>query len=258
MRKLCSVILGGLLAFSLVSGQAKMGGTSKMSGTSRTGAAGGGFTPLALRFDGNAANALRISSGTFDYNANYTCMGWGRITTDTNAVATILTVGNQSSVNIDILQTTVDGTSLRVSACISGTCTDGTTTSLTVGTWFHWAMVRSGTAMLTLWVDGNSGGSSANDITGRSAQTDINLGRTHCCSDLTTEPWNGRLAAAKCWTSALNEAQIEAEMNNYDAQLASPWGEWYLMADGADSSGNGRNFTVVGSLTVEAGPPISQ
>lgn len=242
-----------LLLILSVFGQGGMG-----PGPGTPHAAGGGFTPLALRFDGNTANALRISSGTFDYNANYTCMGYAQVVTDTNAVATIFIIGNQGTTSLDIVQTTSDGTTLKAAACISGTCANSATFSMTVGTWYHWAVVRSAATALALWVDGNLIGTTTQDITGRSAQTDINLGRTHCCGGVTVEPWNGRIAAAKCWTSAFNEAAIEAEMNNYDAQAASPWGEWYLAADGADSSGNGRNFTVLGTLAVEAGPSISQ
>lgn len=218
------------------------------------------FTPLALRFDGNSSNALRISSGTFDYNSVYTCMAYVRMVTDTNANATIFVVSNQdASPDADFLQTGADGTALYVSGCINGACSNSSTFTLVIDTWYHVAIVRSGVADLALWINGNLISTSTQNITGRSAQTDINIGRTHCCGGFTGEAWNGRIAADKCWNSAFNEAQIEAEMNNYDAITTSNlWGEWYLLSNGTDSSGNGRNFTVIGTLNVEAGPPISQ
>lgn len=256
MKKSYSITLMLILISSLTFSQTKLGGTAKIGG--KANASSSGFNPTALRFDGNSSNALDRTTGLFDYNSTYSCMGYVRIVTDTNATATVFNLGNNSLVSLDTVQTLSNGTSIITGSCNAGTCNQTASSSLTVGQWYHWALVRTSTTNINFYIDGNLVGSSATNVAGRVAQTNLDVGRTNCCSGFTGEPLNGRVAAVKCWTSAFSEAQVEAEMNNYSAIAASPWGVWTLQATGADSSGNGRNFTTIGTLNVESGPPIVQ
>ena len=62
------------------------------------------------------------------------------------------------------------------------------------------------------------------------------------------------------WTAALSQAEIGAERDLDGVARTSNLWAYYSFRDGPqtnDESGNGRTLTAAGTLTAEAGPPVS-
>jgi hypothetical protein len=76
-----------------------------------------------------------------------------------------------------------------------------------------------------------------------------------------SEPFNGRLAYVRVWTTELNQTQIEAEWASATPVItASLWASWPLTdsTDLTDHSGNGRSLTAgTTAVSTEADPPLS-
>lgn len=209
---------------------------------------------MSVRFSGSAAQALRRTADLLSSNAAYTWMAW----LSPSSLASYMTIWNQC-----------DGTFQHFEALelpndsggpLSATLLNNwnfaradSTTHPGTGTWYHVALVRESATALKLYVNGTLEATNTADVTGRAAPTQMEVGQA-----LSNNPWNGRVAAMKAWSAVLTQPQVAAEMAYaFPVVSGSVYGWWPLQVhtDVADKSGNGRNWTVSGTLSTEADPP---
>ena len=197
---------------------------------------------MAVRINGNTSNYLSRALAT-DFNGVGSLSLWGKISVDRDDWSTFVGVASAKA-----LETNSTGTTL--------TFYDGAQNgsyALTVGTWYHLAIVQVTATGFTWYVNGVSQGTNAS---GWNQWTTLQLGRNENYG----EPLNGCIAHVKIWNQALGAAEIAQEM--YTArpqQFMGLWAWWPLFAhtDLVDYSGNGRALTGNGTLTTEDGPPVS-
>lgn len=112
--------------------------------------------------------------------------------------------------------------------------------NLSVGTWYHVALVRNGASHI-LYVNGTQDASFNNDNSFTSAFFVFG-------SNATSSFINGSLEQARAWNAALSQSEIQAEMfSETVVRTANLWASWPLISNGNDVSGNGRNLIVLGS-----------
>ncbi len=210
---------------------------------------------MAVRFDA-ATDELSLTSSPLDYNSPYTWMGWFCIDVDTNAVATFLAVHNDTVNARDFLRTQSDGTSLQLrveQSATTGSSANGS--ALTVGTWYHIAIVRESVSALKLYLNGVLDATNTTNITSRVAATEMQVGLFR-----SSNPLNGRAAYLKSWSVALDAAQVAAEMRAvrplYRLDALHGWWPTRPGERTKDYSGNGRNWTDVGTSDEDA-PPVA-
>lgn len=128
--------------------------------------------------------------------------------------------------------------------------------SMTVGQWYQFGMVRTATTAATLY-HGLLGGSltavSASGL-GANTPTTLRIG----ASVFTNEWLNGRITAFKQWDAALTAAEVSAELRQYSPRRSTNLVRFhpFQIAETTDYSGNGRTLTVTGSPTTEDGPTL--
>lgn len=207
---------------------------------------------MAVRFNGNTANYLSRTSGTLlgiGESDVWTVMLWARW----NGVSgwqNICYIGT----GVLIAAAQINDNKLNLWA------TDGTdgTTSLSANTWYHITVVRSGygangfqaylNGVLEINRASAGGGGVASNY----------IGSWEGGSDAP----DARYAACKIWTVALTADEIASEMRVVRPVRTANLFGWYPMfgatgEQGRDYSGNGYDFTTVGTLTAEDGPPVS-
>lgn len=211
---------------------------------------------MAVRFDANA-DYLRLSSGIFDYNAGYTIMAWAYPVSNPTAQITLFSVANNGS-NLDRLRSNSGGTTWSAQSIVGGTSVNTNGSSVSYGSWQHWALVRRDASNLDTYVNGVLDATSTQSVSGRSAAAQLDIGNTNSASAY----FNGRVFAIKAWNVALTAAEIQEEMRTIrPVRLANLWG-WWPGRPGSgerakDYSGNGRSLTEGGTLTDEDAGPIS-
>lgn len=197
---------------------------------------------MGTRYDGNSANNLQKAI-TFGTDIGAVCF-WGKISTDRNTWSSFCQVGSGSD---GIILLGADGTTLGIWHTGNGHITG---TNLTVGTWYHLALVTNGTSHI-LYLNGVQDVS----VTFNAGNwTQVWLG-----TDGFGEPLNGVIAAVKAWNTNLTQAQVQTEMRQYaPMNFASLVGFWPSLPGGrtVDYSTAGNTFTQNGTLADEEGPPI--
>lgn len=212
---------------------------------------------MAVRFNGTASNRLTISSAPLDANSAYTICGWLYVSASTGANAVIFNLGSDGN-NRDQVRISSSGTSFSAAAAVGGAGGAGSgTAAVSVGSWYHVALVRESATSLKLYVNGSLDVTRTTDVSARAATTTMN-----CGVEFTVSPLNGRLAFAKAWSVSLTAAEVVQELQlGRPSRLASLYG-WWPMLNGSgertrDYSGNAHDWAEVGTLTDEDPPPVA-
>lgn len=219
---------------------------------------------MAIRFDA-ATDRLVRTSGLLNYNAAYTRMAWVYAVSGaggTSYMDVFASLANASDYmpGLDELAFgDVAGGPFSISVWNgSWSGSDGSTATQN-GTWYHVALVRESASLLRLYVNGTSEATVSANVSGRGASVREEIG---AMSTNNYNPLNGRIAAIKEYSAALAQDEIRQEMRQYlPGRTASLWkftpGVERSVSDAIlDYSGNGRNWTQGGTLSLEDGPPI--
>jgi hypothetical protein len=208
---------------------------------------------MALRFDATGDSLTR--SGNNPSITAFTIMCWAKISTDRNAYSCILCIGTTNDGNLYYLGTGSDGTTLLM----YNPANDGPNgTNLTVGTWYHVALVCDGTSTGNLRAYLNGVLNSTHN--GHNGPTNAMM---RFGNNFYTEFFNGCVAAVKVYSAALSADRILQERLYYTPVHTTNLQSWTPLmhptagSNGTDFSGSAFNFTVNGTLTVEDGPPIA-
>ena len=134
------------------------------------------------------------------------------------------------------------------SCATGGVAVETTPTTRTVNTWIHVTIVRSAANATLVMISGKQQGSIVKDLTAAS------LTKEYIGND-TFSSGNLAIAYARQWSAELSLDEVAIEMQATSAvRTADLWGDWPFTSTILDVSGNGRNWTQVGSATFVAGP----
>jgi len=200
---------------------------------------------MAIRFNasGESLSRSRLAGAK-------TVMAWIYISTDRNDYTAFFGMGSN-----EIVATTGTGTTLLF---YDGSI-ETTGTNLTAGTWYHLAYSSQGDGINDDWAVYLNGATDMS-ATGRSlASTGTNM---YLGNDEYGEWLNGRLAHVKIWNAQLTQAEIQQEMYTIRPQRYANLWCWMPMIETGGSrdsewSGSGNTWTENGTLSDEAGPPVS-
>ena len=214
-------------------------------------------TNSSARFDGSGE---RYTGPSIGVQSAYTMCCWVMVPTIPSGgiLQSIESLGNSGTQNSE-LSLLSNGTTNTLLAIHDGGASQATRT-IAAGQWAFCAYVYvAGGRKLYLWRDGDSSFevlSLADRGTGTFSASVLYIGR-----NFAGDPLNGRVAAVKVWTAALSQADLNNERKGYNpVRTANLWGSYSFWGGPStlDESGNGRNLTATGTMTAEAGPPISQ
>lgn len=201
------------------------------------------------------------TSGLIDHNSAYTWMAWVDLVFDTNNYGHIWAgLGDASDAwqNADWVGTSSDGTSVRIGAAIGGATASADGGSFTVGTPKHVAVVRVSASSIQLYENGVAGPSANQSVSGRASTQREQIGLLNALRSPV------RLTAIKQWQAALTDDEIAAEMKSIRPLRLANLHSWHpciannLTDALKDYSGNGRDWSAQGTLTVESQtPPVS-
>lgn len=213
---------------------------------------------MAVRLDASG-DALTLSTGVFSHNSAYTWMGWVRFTNLGSWEAAFCIGSNRSDVLAVDFAGKNDSNQWALGANNNTTYQNLEAGSVSTGTWYHMAIVRSSTSNVVMYINGAVMITNGNSVAGRTASSRIDIGRS---SSSNGDAMNGRIFGMKAWTTNLSQAQVQQEMNLIrPVNTTSLWGWWPVFAGATerarDYSGNARNWTESGTLTDEDPPPVS-
>jgi hypothetical protein len=196
-------------------------------------------------FDKVNSERAELSSGLFDGNADNTICAWARWSLDfgTNGLWKLSLVSGTSWQNSDNVAIR-NGGDLRIQSGVSGVVTsaDFIPSPSMASRWVHVAWRRSGTDC-ALFFDGVEVASFIGDVSSRGAITYLSFARSEASSY-----YGGALVGAMAWDYALTDAEILRQSTQL-TPVVPAWGYWPWLD--TDESGNGRDLTVVGTVTRE-------
>lgn len=208
---------------------------------------------MSVRFNATADDLRRASLG-FGAQSAWTFTWWGQIVTDRNSFSTFWTLANTVSdtSNCALLQTASDGTSLEY---FDGGGGAQAVTALTVGTWYFIGVSINGTSGFVKVSADGSGSFTTVSLSGLSATTTHNF-LMFGDSTFNAEFLNGRVEAAKWWSTNLSQVEVEAEKGyRKPVRTSNVRAYWYFTASKTlDNSGNGLTLTESNVVDLEGSP----
>lgn len=208
---------------------------------------------MAIRLDNIADFFSRSASAPSQ--ATLTAMAWVYQVSRPSGLGNWFSIAGASDTDYIIAGILTSGGLNYTESNNSGSDVSDTGSVLSLATWYHLAIVRSG-GNLVGYLNGVA------DTTQSAAaftSTRFWLGN----SQFTTNNLDGRIAGCLIYEAALTDAEIQQQMRQYAPVRTSNLWAWYPMADNTvagcavDYSGNGRNLTTNGTLTLEDGPPVA-
>lgn len=209
--------------------------------------------------------AVRFASGTDEYTAAtglpsanvWTITWWTQLVVDRNDFSCQVSVGvNGAYVDVSTFS---DGTTVGVFDTVTYSGTPLGASTFTVGTWYRMGLSVNGTtanyyhadaATAALTVDTAAGNFTATNPPGGLAIGDsVNFGNFF---------WSGRIAAFKMWNAALTQAEVEAELAQYQPRRTDSLLRFhpFVTTEAVDYSGNANSLAGGVGSTTEDGPPI--
>lgn len=212
---------------------------------------------MSTRFDA-ASDRISFSGSMFAVGSGFTITAWAWVSVDTDANATFGRL-HASSGGSTIATWATGSDGLSGPNYFTGGGSVSNSTNFAVGAWRKVAISCSGTTGKS-YVNTIGGTTEVDSGTvGVGTPDGITLGGRAPADS--SEPFNGRLAYVRVWTTELTQVQIEAEWASATPVItANLWASWPLTdsTDLTDHSGNGRNLSAgTTAVSTEADPPLS-
>lgn len=212
---------------------------------------------MSTRFDA-AGDRISFAGTMFAVGSGFTITAWAYVSVDTDTFATIGRL-HASSGATTVVTWATGGDGLSGPNYFTGGGTVTNATNLAVGAWRKIALTCSGTTGRSYIA--TVGGATEVDSGTVSVGTPDALTLAGRAQADSSEPFNGRLAYVRVWTTELNQTQIEAEWASTTPVVTSGlWADWPLTdsTDLTDHSGNGRNLSAgTTAVSTEDNPPLS-
>lgn len=186
--------------------------------------------------------------------STYSVCGWGRMLVDRNDFQTWWTIENTE---FEGFGADNDGTSLQFFSNTNVINID----TLVANRWFWWGITRNGTAVRVLYIP--QPGAAVQTFTATYANTGTPTSMTALNDHGLASFVNGDGMAYKLWDAVLTDAELIQEAYTIRVQRTANLNLWTPMvastvANAAlDLSGNGRNWTVVSTPSIDDNAPIS-
>jgi hypothetical protein len=208
---------------------------------------------MSVRFDATTDMLTRIAS--VPSNVTFSVCLWCRLQVDRNNFQAAFSF-DDSGGQFAALDTDSDGTTMTLYARGA----QGAMGAMTVGTWYYIAMTKTSLTHVGYFAAAGTPTLGVTNVTATGTITAAN--KIWIGNDVAVERWDGNLQNVKIWDGVvLTQAEIEAERWNHVPQRTANLWAWLPMLDAAspqtDFSGNGRDFTVAGTLTTEDNPPVA-
>ncbi len=200
------------------------------------------------------------ASGVPSSTTSYTACGWVKLATDRNAATAVFSIENAGGTSYHEVITSGDGTTLQfiVTAGVVATFAN-----LTVGTWYFWAVVVSGSGTNTFI--GTVGGSLTKTVSAAVAAVTTPATVSHCGTPANSgEFLNGNVARVRLWNGTHSDAEIDAEFRSEigAAKATGLIGDWFrpnvrlnnLTTDNSGTSNTLTNTGGAGVWALGAGP----
>jgi hypothetical protein len=152
-----------------------------------------------------------------------------------------------------LMQTDSDGNGIEYFDGTKGPTT--ITGSLTIGTWYFLGLSVNGSSAFAKYSADGSGSFTTVNISGLGSTTRHNF-IMFGDSTFDNENFNGRIEAAKWWSTNLSEAEVEAEKPyRSPVRTSNVRAYWYFTASKTlDNSGNGLTLTESNTVDLEGSP----
>lgn len=216
----------------------------------------------AVRFDGTNEKYLAITSSPLDYNSAYTVCLWVYPYSGGIGYTSPWTIGHDATTqSVEVVQIEWTGTTWILYCEVHGGGNDLVYgPSVNLNAWQHLAIRRTGASNVELYFNGSYVDNATTSIGARGASDHSYLGLTAYQSDL-SEYFDGRIAYAAAWQTALSADQIRQQMYMAAPVQAEDLYGWWPLGSGLykrsrDLSGNGHHWTESGMPTEEIGPPL--
>lgn len=178
--------------------------------------------------------------------ANFTGCVWIKRKVDTGGSATGFYVRDGEY----FAQTEGGGDVMHFYEIVGGE-TDLTGPTLTIDTWFFILITRTNTSQKLYY--GTEAGGTLTEVTASDSHTNnANIQEVWVFDDIYTEKFNGEIAYFRMWAASMTAAEADAEWRSTTPVKSGVLVDLRLAAAasaGTDSSGNGYDFTVTGTLT---------
>lgn len=217
---------------------------------------------MAVRADANS-EYLRRTTGTFFNTAGISVLFWANLLVDRNASGCGWILTSPSNDYIAWYNSSGDGTTYLWE------CGDGPqlgSLNLSLNTWYCLALTRAGGgATQTVVYRRLVGDTTWTTASGQFATSFDPSAETILSNhfDLTNGWFPGRIVGVKQWNTVLTADELWQESQQFFPLRQANLAAWYPMvgntvaASVIDHSGNGRNLTSNGTLSIEDGPPIA-
>lgn len=221
---------------------------------------------MAIEAAASGDYLIRTTGGFYNPTA-MTVAFWLQLITDKDASGAVFGIRNTGAGDgyVYYYNANADGTTYGWEHFDGGSTIQLDMTSLSLNTWYFAALSRSGTGANQTTAYRRAAGDSAFT----SATGTFGLGQTINEEVILSNGFGlaagyfpGRIAAVKQWDAALSADELMSESQQYAPVRFANLHSWRPMiaptvADAAlDFSGNGRNLTANGALTIGDGPPI--
>lgn len=175
------------------------------------------------------------------------------------SIASINNDGFDSYEDLAILDSSPNKFGIAVGAAGSWLGDNASSITPSANTWYHLAMVRESGTSLKLYVNGTLELTETDSVAARGSATRFEVG---AFTSSNFNPYAGRVAGIKVWETGLTLAEVLQEMHTLRPQRFANLSMFTpcFPASGErtrDYSGNGRDWTEVGTLTDEDPPPVS-
>lgn len=206
---------------------------------------------MSVQFDGDPDNYLTRTASMPDYNSAFTWAGWVKPEFEFGFESYFYVGTDDDS---DYFGQLLGAFYLEV--YLNGSQGNDDGTAFSVDTWYHLAMVREDNENLRLYLNGSADAAVLGvSVSGRTAPSLMHIGQWGTALD---GPFIGEVEDVRLWTSALTGGQLLTESQSQTPVITSGlWASWPLLVhtDVNDSSGNGRHWTVQGTLTTGSDSP---
>jgi ethanolamine utilization microcompartment shell protein EutS len=217
---------------------------------------------MAVRFDASG-DYLRRTANVPSFAGPYTWMGWIYLaaTGGSGQYHTVWVLNRNNVEHYDGIYIQYDGSNSRLLISVdNGTYAEvrSSVSDLSAGTWYHVTLVRSSTTAIVAYLNGVAEVTGPTQVHSQAA-TQMDMG-VH--PQYPGDTFNGRVAGVKVWDAALAPAEIALERWRYIPSRKANLTYFTPIFSGSgergrDYSGNSWDWTEGGTLTDEAGPPLS-
>lgn len=203
---------------------------------------------MAVRIDASSKKLQRSALGL--EASPYTFMGWVYMDVDKGTFTYWLGADDLGgSFTYSLIGFGGDG--ITSEFVTEGTGITGPTIGL--GAWYWFCGVRDPSGPDTFYY--SLEGDPISEVVGDSVRDILATWTFTVGSDGFDEFVNGRVGYVKVWTAALTDVEVAAErLFSAAIKTSDVWAVYPLIADGSDTSGNGRHLTEIGAPSYVDGP----